>query len=281
MEEKGENVNEARNRRRRINKIKNTIVISIIVWMVLSFIGLVCLSIFVVRLNKDIKFLSKQLEQRSYNGVGVQKDNLNKVYLTFEGGPSENTQRLLDVLKEQNVKATFFVDGNESVQAKNIYKRIVDEGHTLGMRSYTNKLNQVYNSKETFEQDFFHLQKLLYNNTGVKCKYYRFLGSSNNRISNVSMSVFVDFLKKHNITYVDWNVTEILSLNSEDRIQKMEQEIAKNKISVVLLHDGIVESTTVENLGRLINDLKKSKSQILPIDKDANVIQFFNSSSIE
>ena len=59
------------------------------------------------------------------------------MYLTFDDGPSENTSKILDILKERNIKATFFVIGNEEEEAKALYQRIVNEGHTIGMHSFT------------------------------------------------------------------------------------------------------------------------------------------------
>ena len=52
-------------------------------------------------------------------------------YLTFDDGPSTHSGELLDILKEENVKATFFVVGKEDEESREIYKRIVREGHSL------------------------------------------------------------------------------------------------------------------------------------------------------
>ena len=84
-------------------------------------------------------------EQSYYNGQ--------KVYLTFDDGPSTYTGELLDVLKKNNVKATFFVVYNADKEAQQYYKRIVDEGHSIGMHSYSHVYDQVYASQESFEED--------------------------------------------------------------------------------------------------------------------------------
>ena len=62
-----------------------------------------------------------------------------KVYLTFDDGPSTNTQQILDILKQYNVKATFFVIGKTDDLSKEMYKKIVEEWHTLGIHSYSHK----------------------------------------------------------------------------------------------------------------------------------------------
>ncbi len=66
--------------------------------------------------------------------------NQKKVYLTFDDGPSDHTAQILDILKKHTVKATFFVVGKETEPAKKMYQRIVLEGHTLAMHSYSHTL---------------------------------------------------------------------------------------------------------------------------------------------
>ncbi len=79
-------------------------------------------------------------------------EDLHKVYLTFDDGPSDNTNAILDVLDDYNVKATFFVTGKEDEASKAAYKRIVDEGHTIAMHSYSHKYSDIYASKEAFQK---------------------------------------------------------------------------------------------------------------------------------
>ena len=99
-------------------------------------------------------------EQTYYNGQ--------KVYLTFDDGPSTYTGELLDVLKENNVKATFFVVYNDDKEAQQYYKRIVDEGHSIGMHSYSHVYDQVYASQESFEEDVTKIHDYIQEQTGVE-----------------------------------------------------------------------------------------------------------------
>ncbi len=91
-----------------------------------------------------------------------QKEASRKVYLTFDDGPSSNTGDILDILAEYDVKATFFVNGRVGATAEALYRRIVDEGHTLAMHSYTHNYGVVYASVESFAEDFKKLQDYLY-----------------------------------------------------------------------------------------------------------------------
>ena len=106
-------------------------------------------------------------------GTIPEDGTVRKVYLTFDDGPSGNTSRILDILAEYDVKATFFVVGKEEEQYQELYKRIVDEGHTLGMHSYSHKYDEIYQSVDSFAQDMSKLQEFLYETTGVWCQIGR------------------------------------------------------------------------------------------------------------
>lgn len=76
------------------------------------------------------------------------------VYLTFDDGPSDRvTPKILDVLAEEKVKATFFIIGKNVETRKNIIKREFDEGHTVAVHSYTHKYKEIYSSEESLIKD--------------------------------------------------------------------------------------------------------------------------------
>ena len=126
----------------------------------------------IVRNNSESEHISKEKsETGSDNYVAtahfasqVKKENeqhtgkKKTAYLTFDDGPSSNTGRILDILDEYDVKATFFVVGKEDERYRPLYNRIVDEGHTLAMHSYSHKYQEIYQSKESYVED---LTKLL------------------------------------------------------------------------------------------------------------------------
>lgn len=119
--------------------------------------------------------------------AAAQGDGSRKVYLTFDDGPSSNTGRILDILAEYDVKATFFVVGKTEEKYQSLYKRIVEEGHTLAMHSFSHKYNEIYQSRESYVEDLSKLQEFLYETTGVWCRYCRFPGGSSNTVSRVDM----------------------------------------------------------------------------------------------
>ena len=199
------------------------------------------------------------------------------MYLTFDDGPSIYTGQILDILNENDVKATFFVIAKEDERFLPYYKRIVDEGHTLGMHSYTHDYTQIYESLESFEQDVSQLSDFLYSQTGVRPDIYRFPGGSSNSVCNVPMNECIAYLNEQGIVYYDWNalngdaVSEELSV--DQLVNNIMGSVRKNNTSIVLMHDMQSRHTTVESLQPLIDTLKEEGYEILPIDEETPLIQ--------
>lgn len=313
-----ESLNQQRRRRKRINRIKSGIVLTLAIWMIASLVAIIILSVNVIQLNHRVGELeSYYVSQDSEAGLegntatddgdddstlqgntslqnivtGIdspdnlaEKGDVHQVYLTFDSGPDENTNAILDVLEEYQVKATFFVAGNESEEASTIYKRIVNDGHTIGMHSFSNQYSTIYASKESFSNDLEQIRNCITNATGVTSLYYRFPGGSSNQISNVDMSEFVRVLNQDKITYFDWNVSAgdaASDYSAEDVVNNVISGVQKYKTSVVLLHDGTDKTTTVEALKPLIEALQNMQAEILPIDENTKVIQYIKSDSVE
>lgn len=284
----------------RVAKIKMGIVITITSWMLISFFAIIILTVAVININyrmsKSGMFMNNteaeaDLNKNSNIVTGIDSvENMategdhHMVYLTFDGSPSSNTNEILDILAIYNVKATFFVVGDESEEQKAVYQRIVNEGHTLGMHSYSNKYSNVYASVDAFTKDFTKLQEYLKNITGVKSMYYRFPGGSGNQISDINMVDYVRVLNNQKITYFDWNVSAGDSANDytvSDVVNQVTSGVKDYKTSIVLLHDANNKSTTVDALGPLIEALEKMDAEILPIDENTNIIQYIHADSVE
>ncbi|MDD6428133.1 polysaccharide deacetylase family protein [Candidatus Weimeria sp. HCP3S3_B5] len=284
----------------RVQRTRRLVTVFLSIFIIFTIAALICLAVSVYSLNskldkldQTIRYLSTHsaqgknslsydydLKQNSYK---TDKENLadesdiRKVYLTFDDGPSSNTGKILDILDDYNVKATFFVNGRTDKHSIKMYKRIVNEGHTIGMHSYTHRYNQVYASREAFEKDFFRIRKLIYDTTGVKSVYYRFPGGSSNKVSNTNISDLISFLDKEKVTYFDWNVMsgDAVSneLKSSQIIENVMSDVIKYKTSVVLMHDAANKDSTVAALPALIQKLQKEGDLLLPIDKDTRLIQ--------
>mgnify|MGYP004530250687 FL=1 len=291
---------EERNRRKRVQHIRTGIITVISVWIVLSIVITCILCAKVISLQKQINIMTgeydsstavvSQVNQSAGDADSIQltqntmdKENLataedlHKVYLTFDDGPSENTNAILDILDDYGIKATFFVTGKEDEASKAAYQRIVAEGHTIAMHSYSHKYSELYASKEAFQEDFERIQNLIYDTTGVECHYYRFPGGSSNKVSNTDMSEFISYLNEQGITYYDWNVSSgdatSRAFTADELVENVMSDVVKYKTSVVLLHDATVKTTTVQALPAMIEALQQAGAMILPIDEDTTVIQ--------
>ena len=151
-----------------------------------------------------------------------------------------------------------------------MYKRIVDEGHTLAMHSYSHNYDDIYSSVKAFSNDIEKLSDYLEEVTGVRPKYYRFPGGSSNTNTKVSIKKLIKHLNSKGIKYFDWNVQnsdaqkEVLS--KEELIANVITGVNRYQDSVVLMHDAKSKDNTVESLPQLIEMLLESGAQILPID---------------
>lgn len=214
----------------------------------------------------------------------VTNSNGKRVYLTFDDGPSIYTGQILDVLKANNIKATFFVIGREE-EFYDYYKRIVDEGHTIGMHSYTHVYQDFYASKESFAEELTKLNDLIYNVTGTKSTIFRFPGGSSNSVSSLAVEEYIDYLNENDIDYYDWNslsgdaVTN--GLSPEQLVNNIMNDVSQNEDSIVLMHDLQTTHTTVESLQLLIDTLKTEGYEILPIDENTPLIQHVSADSVE
>lgn len=196
-----------------------------------------------------------------------------KVYLTFDDGPSSNTDNILDILDTYGVKATFFVTGKEGAKAEASYRRIVEEGHTLGMHSYTHDYSVIYASEEAFMEDMEKLQHYLYDVTGVQSTYIRFPGGSSNKVSDVDMRLLITDVHEAGMEYFDWNVSSqdasSKPLTKEEILDNCLNSIERFQNCIILMHDAGSKDSTVEALPELIEHIQAMEhTELLPITED-------------
>lgn len=223
-------------------------------------------------------------EVEEFTQTGIAEDDssdedadIRKVYLTFDDGPSSNTNRILDILAEYDVKATFFVVGKEEEEYQALYNRIVDEGHTLAMHSYSHKYNEIYQSVESYSADLSKLQEFLYDTTGVWCRYCRFPGGSSNTVSRVDMHELIDYLDDQDMSYFDWNISSGDAASSyigpADIIRNCTVKLREYDEAIILMHDASNKNSTVEALPGLIETIQAMEdTKILPITDDTERI---------
>lgn len=286
-------------RQNRVRRLKHLIIFTLLTLILIPIVCCAVLFFLVHDMNLRIDELSKRiefLEQRENeegNAAVVQEDTTEdeilqgeepvedtrrKVYLTFDDGPGVNTDRILDILAEYDVKATFFVVGKEDEVSKEAIRRIVAEGHTLGMHSYSHKYSELYASEESFREDFERQRVFLEELTGEKCEFYRFPGGSSNTVSDVDMHIFADYLDSQGVVFHDWNIASgdggRALLDVKTLVKNSTADIGKWDTGVVLLHDSGEKSTTVDALPEIIETIQAMENTVLlPITKDTEPVQ--------
>ena len=207
----------------------------------------------------------------------TESDGIHRVYLTFDDGPSIYTDDILDILAEYNVKATFFVVGRENTASYARYLRIVEEGHTLGMHSYSHVYSDIYASPESFAEDTQRIRSLLEDVTGQTPVFYRFPGGSSNDVSRTDVRELAEYLESQGIIYFDWNVSSgdagKIPLTSDQIVRNALSGIESRDTTVILLHDAASKRSTVYALPQIIETLQSMDNvEILPITYDTAVI---------
>lgn len=182
------------------------------------------------------------------------------VYLTFDDGPTKVvTDNLLDILKEYNVKATFFVVGKEIPGRETILKRIYDEGHSIGLHTYSHNEKKIYSNPQTFIDEMIKTREMVKEITGCECNIIRFPWGSYNQYFHLNQNM-IDTLHKQNFKIYDWNC------NLEDGIypnlstDKLVRNSKKYKTDypdiIVLMHCNFNNKNTVKALPEIINYYK-------------------------
>ena len=228
---------------------------------------------------------AEQIQQAGAATQTEEKEYAHKVYLTFDDGPSKNTEKILDILDKYQVKATFFLTGREDEESLRLYQEIHKRGHTVGMHSYTHKYHEIYASTEAFEQDLEQIQGRIFETLGFTCSLYRFPGGSSNQVSELDMQEFIRVLNDRKITYFDWNAecgdASSQSYKVKELVDNVMKDVVKYHTSVVLLHDADNKRNTVKALPKMIERLLDMDAQILPIEEDTTLVQHVSSESVE
>lgn len=205
-------------------------------------------------------------------------DDLDKsVYLTFDDGPSSLTSQILDILKENNIKATFFINYNDSMESQALYKRMVEEGHTIGVHSTCHQYTTIYQSTGAFLDDFAQTAIMLEQVTGVKPEIFRFPGGSINSYNRAVYQQIIAEMLRRGYTYYDWNVSadDATSTVSHEQIyDNVVNGVEKYNKSIVLMHDLSNKSDTLAALPNIINDLKAEGYNFYPITKEVRPVAY-------
>ena len=186
-------------------------------------------------IDRTVKVINKPVKNNSTVNKGI-------IYLTFDDGPKEGTTNvILDILKEENVKATFFVTNSGP---DSLIKREYNEGHTVGLHTATHNYSTVYSSVNNYYNDLLQVQNRVKRITGYESKIIRFPGGSSNTISKKYSKGIMTTLTKDVVNkgyhYFDWNVDSDdagSARNSKTVYNNVVKNLSKNRANVILMHD--------------------------------------------
>jgi peptidoglycan/xylan/chitin deacetylase (PgdA/CDA1 family) len=222
---------------------------------------------------EDVLFIEKYLDQQMKGQKPDGVDGKKVVYLTFDDGPSETvTPKILDVLKDENVHATFFVVGkaiNESETNKGIIEREVVEGNAIGNHTYSHNYNNLYpkgiinveNCMAEFEKTNQALRSVL--GEEFLTRAIRFPGGHMTWQSKdpEGMIAMDKALKEKDYHQVDWNAlskdAEGAPKNAEQLLQWVINTVASREKAVILMHDTYGKEETAKALPQVIKYLKE------------------------
>ena len=207
------------------------------------------------------------------------KDNGHKtVFLTVDDGPSRLTEQYLDLFDKYNVKATFFVTG-QNPDYYYLIQEAYNRGHTIGLHSMTHDYNQIYRSEDAFYQDLDQIGQVVKEQIGYVPCFIRFPGGSSNTqaegLSPGLMPKLVNGVQARGYQYYDWSLasgdgedrstSEILSMSTEGG--EPGYDPTKDTNIVLLCHDSATKQTTLEALPKIIEYYQAAGYSFEAIDR--------------
>ncbi|MFL0195410.1 polysaccharide deacetylase family protein [Clostridium sp. WILCCON 0269] len=265
-----------RTKRRRTKKNKKNILILVSAFLFLSLVGFISgdrisstksykikadtMATTKIKAGKYMDNKKTKVQAANIKGTDTSEFNPYKpdgrkvVYLTFDDGPSpNNTPQILKILKDYNIKATFFLIGKNAEKNKDIVKEEVAEGHTVANHTYSHDMNYIYSDPKVFINDVNKcndiLKSILGNN--YNSKLIRFPGGSFGK----KLEPFREEAKENGYSYVDWNdLTGDAEYNRVpvDKLVSTVERYSNQEHLVVLMHDASTKATTVQALPEVI-----------------------------
>ena len=207
--------------------------------------------------------LPKLTDEGKQNIENIYHSDTKRAFLTFDDGPSSVTPRILDTLKQENVKATFFVLGSNVKKKPDLVKRMYDEGHFIANHGYSHVYSKIYSSPQAVLDEYNACNEEIKKAIGEEeynSHLFRFPGGIAGGPYADVKSQANELLMQNDIVHVDWNAltgdAETNNLSVDFEIQRL-NETTENKNSVVILmHDAPNKSVTADALPQIIETLR-------------------------
>lgn len=168
-------------------------------------------------------------------------ENRKVAYITFDDGPSDYTYDILDILEENDVEATFFITGSSIKEdEEKSLKRMMNEGHAIGIHTYSHICDEIYCSVERFLDDFNMAYERIYDITGERVSIYRFPWGSNNSYNKHIKDALLEEMERRGFSCYDWNVDAKDSFgtpNSYTVLRNIKKDMKGQNYPIILMHD--------------------------------------------
>jgi peptidoglycan/xylan/chitin deacetylase (PgdA/CDA1 family) len=189
-----------------------------------------------------------------------------EIAISFDDGPASNyTTEILQLLKQDNIKATFFCIGNRIAGNENIIKKIKEDGHIIGNHSYSHHFwFDIFSSKKMLD-DLKKMDLETERVTGMVPKLFRPPYGVTN--PNLKKAII-----KGNYIPVGWSVRSMDTVirNEKKLLNKIKRSLKPG--AVFLFHD--TSKTTVTILPEFIREVKNKGYHIIPLDKLLHLIPY-------
>lgn len=224
----------------------------------------------------DERAASLALDPSRTDGWSYKTNGEKIVYLTFDDGPSENTQRVLDVLDSYGAKATFFVTGHEPG-----YRDLIGEayrrGHTVGMHTMTHDYAKLYASEDAYFADLDEVAQVVKEQIGYVPFLVRFPGGASNTVSSDYckgiMTALSTDLPARGYQFYDWNVSSGDASGTNVPVDTIVSSSCVEGYTniVLLMHDSNTKDTTPEALPKIIEYYRDNGYEFRALDRDSFV----------
>lgn len=199
------------------------------------------------------------------------------VYITFDDGPSVNTFKALEILQKENVKATFFVLGNQAKSHPDLINTMKNQGHAIGNHTYNHNYHDLYSGFQEFWSQIKQTEEVILGITGERPQLIRAPGGTFDHFDNT----YFNLLKQAGYTVMDWTIdsgdSKRRGVPASEILKDSTKDLKSSQI-VLLLHDGGGHRESIKALPGIIARYKAAGYTFAKLDETVKPVQFSVSS---
>ena len=212
--------------------------------------------------NKPEPLPPQLTEQGRENLKNIFHSETRRAFLTFDDGPTQHTEALLMILRERNIRATFFLLGSQVNRFPELTRKIYEDGHFIANHGYSHVFSQIYSSPEAVLEEYMQTRdaiRIALNQPEFDTQVFRFPGGFIGGRHFPVKEQAAALLAEHGIMHIDWNAltgdAERQNPTQDFIMQRLrETTYGKNSV-VILMHESMARTITVDTLPAVIDFL--------------------------